>query len=212
MGVYLHSCLDCTGRMSVRAVSLLGASLSLCTRSLCWPHTALQAVGGAGPVRLQLKHLGWLTVQPEGCLPHVLWNWESEQSFWGLCCGVSLRAFPCEAVEVKRSAGMSQATRSEPQSRWLQADRRLRAVTLCSYPEVKESAQQPRPGLLTTVPFTASAEFLKIPASGPSLHSDLPWPPPNQALRQVASLPTGWRSPLFRLQNYLSLKQQVSSI
>lgn len=38
----------------------------------------------------------------------------------------------------------------------------------------KESAQQPRPELLTTVPFTASAEFLKVPASGPPLHSDLP--------------------------------------
>lgn len=115
--------------MSVRAVSVYGASLSLCTRSLCWPHAALQ--GGAGPVRLQLVHLGWPTV-------------------------------------------------------------RLRAVTLCSYPEVKDSAQQPRPGLLTTAPFTASADFLKIPASSPPLHNDLPWPPPNQALRQVASLPTHW--------------------
>lgn len=93
--VYVRLCLYCTGRMSVRAVSVLGASLSLCTRSLCWPHSALQAVSGAGPVRLQLVHLGWLSLS---------------------------------AVILK-----------------------------------KESAQQPRPELLTTVPFIASAEFLRSP-------------------------------------------------
>lgn len=167
----MYACAS-TAQLDVRAVSRLGASLSLCTRSLCWPHAALQAVGGAGPVRLQLVHLGCLLVQPEGCLPCVLWSWESEQSFWSLCCGVSLSAFPCETVEV------TLLERLRPPGLNLKAgDSRLTAglgLSLSAVIPKKESAQQPRPELLTTVPFTASAEFLKVPASGPPLHSDLP--------------------------------------
>lgn len=47
-----------TGQMSVRAASLLGTSLALCTRSLCRPYLALQPVGEAGPLTLHTLPVG----------------------------------------------------------------------------------------------------------------------------------------------------------